>query len=74
MEQCSHTALAFKIEGGKTLWHCANCLRTFLPSGDTGAEQECVRLRRKLETVLQLLEADIKFVKDAVSASGDDHG
>ena len=39
--QCLHAALTL----GKDGWHCAACLRMFLPSGDTGAEQETVRLR-----------------------------
>lgn len=51
-QQCAHTVLAFKIEGGKTLWHCANCFRGFNPSGDTETEQALVLCRAHNEKLL----------------------
>jgi hypothetical protein len=43
-EPCVHSVLSRNERG----FYCAHCLRTFLPSGDTAAEQEAVRLRAAL--------------------------
>jgi len=50
--QCLHAQLTLGQHG----WHCAACLRTFLPSGETGAEQETVRLRYELKDVRAALQ------------------
>lgn len=42
--ECLHAQLTL----GKDGWHCVACLRMFLPSGETGAEQETVILRDRL--------------------------
>jgi hypothetical protein len=44
-------------------WRCDECLRVFFPSGDTGAEQEAVRLRAALEQLrndLRIVERQLK--------------
>jgi len=50
--QCLHAQLTLGEHG----WHCAACLRTFLPSGETGAEQEAVRLRYQLTDTRSALQ------------------
>jgi len=55
--QCAHASVKRDTHG----WRCDDCLRTFFPSGDTGAEQETVRIRealRKLVGAVDCIEWD----------------
>lgn len=47
-KQCAHSSVKRDTHG----WRCDECLRTFFPSGDTGAEQETVRIREALRKLV----------------------
>lgn len=48
--QCSHASIKRDTHG----WRCDDCLRTFFPSGETGAERETVRLRSALQEAVNV--------------------
>ena len=56
---CAHPQVKRDTHG----WRCDDCLRTFFPSGETGAEQEAVRLRE----ALQIAEREIERLREVVT-------
>lgn len=65
---CSHSLIVTRTDSSGTTWHCASCLRTFFPSGDTRIEQTIIRLRTALSGlttevrgVMSYAEADLRM-------------
>jgi hypothetical protein len=67
---CTHAMIATTTRGESTVWYCLGCRRGFFPSGETGAEQEAVRLRDQVHKLNNELTA-LTLERDALKVEGE---